>query len=305
MTKKELHHSHQDDEPFNNDCLSVSESASPRPMTSSGPLAHSTQRLSQTVHSAYCPAVHDHVHVHSLSYSASNILHYIVIKKTHITKLLPLAFISRYVPSHIEAVNRLQQQQYGCTSIRLHLTYNLGHNLRQRFSVLSDVSHVALDFTTLLSPNTAVIRLFTLVGRMLVISSDYIQDQYISPDDWAFNLFMLALSARSFLKSVRPMIAVAAFGVYDANPRVINTQTYWRGVTSLDGQFVTTTINPIGPYMVYQDDSGAGVPYTLPPYTGNTKSPNSFATFKSIQVQGECPGSDETQLGPRHLDVVR
>eukprot|EP00985_Skeletonema_marinoi_P009003 scaffold4110_cov88-Skeletonema_marinoi.AAC.1 len=76
--------------------------------------------------------------------------------------------------------------------------------------VLSDVSHVALDFTTLLSPNTAVIRLFTLVGRVLVISSDYIQDQYISPDDWAFNLFMLALSARSFLKSVRPMIAVAA-----------------------------------------------------------------------------------------------
>mmetsp|Transcript_3504 Transcript_3504/g.5920 ORF Transcript_3504/g.5920 Transcript_3504/m.5920 type:complete len:358 (+) Transcript_3504:144-1217(+) len=84
--------------------------------------------------------------------------------------------------------------------------------LRAQFEaeVLSDVSHVALDFTTLLSPNTAVIRLFTLVGRMLVISSDYIQDQYISPDDWAFNLFMLALSARSFLKSVRPMIAVAA-----------------------------------------------------------------------------------------------
>ncbi|KAL7435254.1 hypothetical protein ACHAXM_004549 [Skeletonema potamos] len=76
--------------------------------------------------------------------------------------------------------------------------------------VLTDVSHVALDFTTLLSPNTAVIRLFTLVGRVLVISSDYIQDQYISPDEWVFQLFMLALSTRSFLKSVRPMIAVAA-----------------------------------------------------------------------------------------------
>jgi hypothetical protein len=76
--------------------------------------------------------------------------------------------------------------------------------------VLSDVSHVALDFTTLLSPNTAVIRLFTLVGRVLVISSDYIQDQYISPDEWVFQIFMLALSTRSFLRSVRPMIAVAA-----------------------------------------------------------------------------------------------
>ena len=75
--------------------------------------------------------------------------------------------------------------------------------------VLSDVSQVALDFSTLLSPNTAVIRLFTLIGRVLVISSDYIQDQYISPDEWVFQLFMLALSTRSFLKSVRPLVAAA------------------------------------------------------------------------------------------------
>jgi hypothetical protein len=76
--------------------------------------------------------------------------------------------------------------------------------------VLSDVSHVALDFTTWLTPNTAVIRLFALVGRVLVLSSDYIQDHYISPDEWIFQLFMLALSTRSFLRSVSPMIAVAA-----------------------------------------------------------------------------------------------
>ena len=73
--------------------------------------------------------------------------------------------------------------------------------------VLSDVSHVALDFTTLLGPNTATIRLITLIGRVLVLSSDYIQDQYISPDEGIFQLVMLALSTRSFVRSVRPMMA--------------------------------------------------------------------------------------------------
>ncbi len=73
--------------------------------------------------------------------------------------------------------------------------------------VLSDVSHVALDFTTLLGPNTATMRLLTLIGRVLVLSSDYIQDQYISPDEGIFQLIMLALSTRSFVKSVRPMMA--------------------------------------------------------------------------------------------------
>lgn len=76
--------------------------------------------------------------------------------------------------------------------------------------LLSDASHVALDFSTLFSPNTAMIRLFTLVGRVLLLSSDYIQDKYVSPDEWVFQLFMLVLSTQSFLRSVSPMIAAAA-----------------------------------------------------------------------------------------------
>eukprot|EP00984_Skeletonema_dohrnii_P019706 scaffold9477_cov84-Skeletonema_dohrnii-CCMP3373.AAC.1 len=56
-------------------------------------------------------------------------------------------------------------------------------------------------------------------------------------------MFTLSASSNLLLQSTTP------FGIYDANPRVVNTQTYWRGVTSPDGQFVTTTINPIGPYM--------------------------------------------------------
>lgn len=75
--------------------------------------------------------------------------------------------------------------------------------------ILSDVSTVALDFSTLLSPNTAVIRLVTLVGRVLLLSSDYIQDQYISPDEWIFQLGMLAISTRSFIRSVRPIVSAS------------------------------------------------------------------------------------------------
>ncbi|KAL7455328.1 hypothetical protein ACHAWC_006865 [Mediolabrus comicus] len=75
--------------------------------------------------------------------------------------------------------------------------------------ILSDASHVALDFSTLLSPNTAVIRLVTLVGRVLLLSSDYIQDQYISPDEWIFQLCMLAISTRSFIRSVRPIVSAS------------------------------------------------------------------------------------------------
>eukprot|EP00984_Skeletonema_dohrnii_P008741 scaffold3264_cov108-Skeletonema_dohrnii-CCMP3373.AAC.2 len=56
-------------------------------------------------------------------------------------------------------------------------------------------------------------------------------------------MFTLSASSNLLLQSTTP------FGIYDANPRVVNTQTYWRGVTSPDGQFITTTINPIGPYM--------------------------------------------------------
>jgi hypothetical protein len=75
--------------------------------------------------------------------------------------------------------------------------------------ILSDASNIALDFSTLLSPNTAVIRLVTLVGRVLLLSSDYIQDQYISPDEWIFQLCMLAISTRSFIRSVRPIVSAS------------------------------------------------------------------------------------------------
>ncbi len=102
--------------------------------------------------------------------------------------------------------------------------------------------------------------------------------------------FTLSPSSDLLLQSTTPFV------VNDANPRVVNIQAYWRGVTSTNGQFITTTINPVGPYMVYQEKTGVGAPYTLPSYS------NSFATFRSIQ--GDCPGSDETKVGPGHANEL-
>ncbi|KAL7465937.1 hypothetical protein ACHAXS_006240 [Conticribra weissflogii] len=76
--------------------------------------------------------------------------------------------------------------------------------------LLSDVSHVALDFTTFFSPNnTAWIRFCNVIGRILILSSDYIQDDYITPDEFVFQASMLMVSIQLFVKSVWPVLHAA------------------------------------------------------------------------------------------------
>ncbi|KAL7454134.1 hypothetical protein ACHAWC_005764 [Mediolabrus comicus] len=94
------------------------------------------------------------------------------------------------------------------------------------------------------------------------------------------------------------------FNVKDANPLVINVQTYLKGVTTPDGQFIKMIINPIAPYFVYLDDSGVGTTYTLPSFKGSSGS-SSFATFDSIQVQETCPGTDEKLVETNWMDGER
>lgn len=107
--------------------------------------------------------------------------------------------------------------------------------------------------------------------------------------------FTLTPSSSLLLKSNNPFV------VYDANPRVINVQAYWRGVISPSpyNQFLKTNINPVGPYMLYPDPSGEGMTYALPPYLdgGDLSSPGSafFAQFRSIQRQDNC-GTDFTSV---------
>eukprot|EP00581_Thalassiosira_minuscula_P017832 CAMPEP_0183723372 /NCGR_PEP_ID=MMETSP0737-20130205/14956_1 /TAXON_ID=385413 /ORGANISM="Thalassiosira miniscula, Strain CCMP1093" /LENGTH=385 /DNA_ID=CAMNT_0025953633 /DNA_START=360 /DNA_END=1517 /DNA_ORIENTATION=- len=75
--------------------------------------------------------------------------------------------------------------------------------------LLSDVSFVALDVSTFFSPNTAWLRLCNVIGRLLVLSSDYIKHDQVSPDDWVFHVSMLAISFQMFMRSARPLILAA------------------------------------------------------------------------------------------------
>lgn len=107
--------------------------------------------------------------------------------------------------------------------------------------------------------------------------------------------FSLTASSDLWQQSLTPFV------LDDANPQVINLQTYLKGVTSPDGQFIKMSANPISPYIVYQDDSGVGTPYTLPPYIGSSGSSSFFAKFDSIQVQETCPGTDETLVSTKWM----
>ncbi|KAL7433894.1 hypothetical protein ACHAXH_006153 [Discostella pseudostelligera] len=78
--------------------------------------------------------------------------------------------------------------------------------------IMNDFSHVALDMSTLLNPNTVWLRLCNVVGRILIITSDYIQKGNTTPDEWVFQLAMLAISTRLFMSSALPLI-FAVFSV--------------------------------------------------------------------------------------------
>lgn len=73
--------------------------------------------------------------------------------------------------------------------------------------VLSDVS-VALDMSTLLTPNTAWLRLCNVIGRVLILSSDYIQDNHVNHDEWntVHTYLMLAISTQLFVRSAWPLL---------------------------------------------------------------------------------------------------
>ncbi|KAL3826880.1 hypothetical protein ACHAXA_000848 [Cyclostephanos tholiformis] len=90
---------------------------------------------------------------------------------------------------------------------------------RLEVELLNDVSHVALDVTTFLSPRTAWLRLCNVIGRVLILSSDYIQDGSIGVDEWAFQASMLAMSIYLFARSAAPLmlavLSVTALSVRD------------------------------------------------------------------------------------------
>ena len=67
--------------------------------------------------------------------------------------------------------------------------------------VLTDMSHVALDFTSLLNSSKALLRKSSVIGRVLVIFADYIPDHSIHPEELAIQLIMLGVAMKNLTSS--------------------------------------------------------------------------------------------------------
>jgi len=80
------------------------------------------------------------------------------------------------------------------------------------------------------------------------------------------------------LSAASSLLDNMSFDILGLNIRIIDVQTYWRGVnTTFNGVTVGTNINVGGHNLVYEKDSGTPIPYQLPSF------PNPFAKSSSIQ----------------------
>ncbi len=52
--------------------------------------------------------------------------------------------------------------------------------------VFADLAHIFLDLATFFTPDTIILRLFVVIGRLFSILSDYIPDQKMSPEEFIF-----------------------------------------------------------------------------------------------------------------------
>jgi hypothetical protein len=118
---------------------------------------------------------------------------------------------------------------------------------RLEVELLNDVSHVALDVTTFLSPRTAWLRLFGVIGRVLIVASDCIQDNTITLDEWAFQAVMLAVSIHLFARSAAPLVSavfsVTALSVRDYRAYALLFQAVGLSMLQFKSLLVSSTLD--------------------------------------------------------------
>lgn len=78
--------------------------------------------------------------------------------------------------------------------------------------VFGGLAHIALDLLTFFGPATIIVRSATVLGRMCSMAADYIPDQYMVPEELAFQILMLMVAWIGLVKSFMP-IALAAVAV--------------------------------------------------------------------------------------------
>lgn len=66
--------------------------------------------------------------------------------------------------------------------------------------VLSDLAHVAMDFSTFFSASRSLLRLYSIIGRLFVLSADYLPDHSIQPDELLIQLFLLFVAIKDITR---------------------------------------------------------------------------------------------------------
>eukprot|EP00579_Thalassiosira_antarctica_P022101 CAMPEP_0201988938 /NCGR_PEP_ID=MMETSP0904-20121228/92586_1 /ASSEMBLY_ACC=CAM_ASM_000553 /TAXON_ID=420261 /ORGANISM="Thalassiosira antarctica, Strain CCMP982" /LENGTH=447 /DNA_ID=CAMNT_0048543137 /DNA_START=232 /DNA_END=1574 /DNA_ORIENTATION=- len=179
--------------------------------------------------------------------------------------------------------------------------------------ILNDISNVALNVSTFLSPNTAWLRLCNVIGRVLVLSSDYVRDDHISPDEWVFHASMLAISIHMFLQSAQPLIlAVCSITTLTVRDRRAYSLLFEAvGITVLQYKTLlsSTTLDWIeyAPHEVVELD-GESMYFLYSgeaaiPATGN-KTGNSMGVVSSIDA-GDFPDGEALHVSNRILGDVQ
>lgn len=69
---------------------------------------------------------------------------------------------------------------------------------------LTTMAHMTLDFTGFFSPSKNILRLLAVVGRVFVISADYITDHSIHPEELVIQLFLMGIAVREMIVEKEP-----------------------------------------------------------------------------------------------------
>jgi hypothetical protein len=66
--------------------------------------------------------------------------------------------------------------------------------------LLTGMAHVMLDFSGFVNPSKRELRLFALIGRLLVLSADYLPDHLIKPEELVVQLFLLSITMKELVE---------------------------------------------------------------------------------------------------------
>uniref|UniRef100_A0A7S4EEW2 Uncharacterized protein n=1 Tax=Pseudo-nitzschia australis TaxID=44445 RepID=A0A7S4EEW2_9STRA len=68
--------------------------------------------------------------------------------------------------------------------------------------VLTTMAHATMDFSGFFGPSKNLLRLYAVVGRVFVISADYITDHSIHPEELMIQLVLLGIAIKELIVDV-------------------------------------------------------------------------------------------------------